>query len=1200
MSTLEKIKSGASVSGVVPNQLVEVVSVSWIGNQAINTIYRTNDGLISEITLYRDDEVRLTVEKVGRMWSFDADGALLRLVTEANRIKLAHFFDPYLAIHTSQVQPLPHQISAVYAEMLPRQPLRFLLADDPGAGKTIMAGLLIRELIARSDLERCLIVAPGSLVEQWQDELGEKFDLEFDILSKDMIESSRSGNAFNDRNRLIARLDVLARNEELQEKLASSTEWDLIICDEAHRMSATYFGTELKRTKRYQLGQKLSQACRHFLLMTATPHNGHEKDFQLFMALLDGDRFEGQFRDGIHFADTEDMMRRLTKEELLRFDGRPLFPERKAYTVKYELSSEEAALYSSVTEYVREEMNRVQRFAETDGRKKNNVGFALQILQRRLASSPAAIYHSLKRRKERLENELSEARLVAKGKDPSIKYELISDEQLGNIDEYGQDEIDDLEDRISTSATSAETIEQLEIEVETLRNLEATALSVLQSGQDTKWRQLNKILDDDLMTDADGNRRKLIIFTEPKDTLLYLLDKVRARLGRPEAVDVIHGGVTREDRRKVVERFMQDKDMLVLIANDAAGEGVNLQRGHLMVNYDLPWNPNKIEQRFGRIHRIGQTEVCHLWNLVSADTREGAVYSRLLEKLEAARAALGGRVYDVLGELFEGTSLKDLLFDAIQYGDSEDVKARLYNVVDGAVDQDHLLELLAKRSLTNDTMPAAQVHKLRLEMERAEAQRLQPHHIQSFFIEAFRRLGGQIKPRENARLEITHVPVSVRERDRQIGIGAPLQKKYERICFEKDKIDQQPVAAFIYPGHPLLEAVISLVKEQYDDLLKRGAVLVDDTDQGKEVSAVFLLEHTVQDGRRHTHGRANVISQKLQFTAISKNGDASNAGIAPHLNLRPATQEEKSLCSAQLNEDWLRNNLEKTAVEFSTNDMAKLHLAEVNARRVPEIDKVAHEVQARLKKEINYWDSRAAELREAEKAGRKTRQNWRNAEKRAEDLADRLQRRMQTIESERFISAQPPKIRGGMVVIPGGLIDNLRNGIENLTSFGFSQDPEARRRIELAAMDAVMEAENSLGNQPTDVSAQKVGYDILSYDPDIDHYRFIEVKGRIDSADTVMLTRQEIITSLHEPDKYILAIVQIEDGFAAQPRYIKGALSEAEPAFDQTAIQFHLKRLLGQIGSIVNRQEGHPIHQLCDLNMCKFRLKVDPCNTATT
>ena len=599
--------------------------------------------------------------------------------------------------------------------MLSRQPLRFLLADDPGAGKTIMAGLLIRELLARSDLERCLIVAPGSLVEQWQDELGEKFGLEFDILTRDMIESSRSGNPFEDRDRLIARLDMLARNEELQEKLGQSIEWDMIVCDEAHRMSATWFGRDVKYTKRYRLGQQLGRLCRHFLLMTATPHNGKEEDFQLFMALLDSDRFEGRFRDGVHYVDTADLMRRLTKEELFRFDARPLFPERRAYTAKYELSPEEAALYAKVTEYVRTEMNRVRRFAKNDGRIRNNVGFALQILQRRLASSPAAIYQSLKRRRERLERDLAESKVAAKGQGADFGTVAVNDEVWQDLDEYGQEEIENLEERIVTGMTGAETAEQLGFEVATLKGLEAMALGVLHSGRDTKWAQLDRILDDELMIDADGNRRKLIVFTEPKDTLHYLLRKIQARLGNPDVVAAIHGGVTREDRRKIIERFMADRNLLVLVANDAAGEGVNLQRGHLMVNYDLPWNPNRIEQRFGRIHRIGQTEVCHLWNLIAADTREGEVYARLLEKLEAAREALGGRVYDVLGELFEGTALKDLLFEAIQYGEQEDVKARLFRQVDGAVDQEHLKQLLRRRALTNDTMPEARVEELRLE-----------------------------------------------------------------------------------------------------------------------------------------------------------------------------------------------------------------------------------------------------------------------------------------------------------------------------------------------------------------------------------------------------------------------------------------------------------------------------------------------------
>lgn len=1167
MTSLEDISPGSTIRGVVLDRPVQVVSVEWIGRQAINLVYRVAGGGVSETSLFRDDEERLNVDARGRNWSFDGDGALLRLATEARRIQLAHHFDPYVAIHTSRIDPLPHQISAVYEEMLNRQPLRFLLADDPGAGKTIMAGLLIKELIARADLERCLIVAPGNLVEQWQDELIEKFGLEFDILTREMIDSSRSGNPFKDNDRLIARLDVVSRNEEVQEKLQSADEWDLIVCDEAHRMSATWSGSEVKYTKRYRAGRLLGRMCRHFLLMTATPHNGKEADFQLFMALLDGDRFEGRFRDGVHYADTEDLMRRLTKEELLRFDARPLFPERRAYTVKYELSIEEASLYSDVTAYVRGEMNRVARFAETDGRKRVTVGFALQILQRRLASSPAAIYHSLKRRRERLESELSEQRFGGQDR-PSVgrSAKAANDDFWKDIEEYRQDEVEDLEDRVIAGSTASETVAQLRIEIETLRVLERKSLSVLHSGTDTKWTQLNRILDDPLMTTASGARRKLIVFTEPRDTLTYLVDKIRARLGNSVSVAAIHGGIGRDERRKIVERFMADRELLVLVANDAAGEGVNLQRGHLMVNYDLPWNPNRIEQRFGRIHRIGQTEVCHLWNLVAADTREGAVYARLLDKLEVARNALGGRVYDVLGELFQEMALKDLLVQAIQYGEQEDVKARLFQKVDGAADQEHLLRILNRRALTNDALPETRVEELRLEMERAEAQRLQPCHIQSFFLEAFRHLGGRFKKREEGRWEITHVPAIIRERDRQIGTGAALQRRYERICFEKHKVDQQPVAAFIVPGHPLLAAVISLVSEKYGYLMRQGALLVDQTDPNDTVSAVVLLEHSVHDARPLSTGQAHVISRRLQFAAVSKNGDVTDAGIAPHLNLRPALPEEKALIDDPETEKWLKSDLEQRVVGFAITELAKSHVDSVKGRRLPEINKVEKEVRARLGKEINYWDGRAFELKEQEKAGKMTRLSWQNAQQRAEELAVRLKQRLARLAQERFISSSPPRVAGAMLVIPRGMIDAARFGSEDPSAARdeLSIDPLARRQIELAAMEAVMSAETGLGNRAFDVSAQKVGYDIASYDPKSGSHRFIEVKGRSVDAESVMLTRQEIITSLHEPEKFILAIVEVEAGVSHTPQYVKGPLDVREPRFDQDAIQFNLKRLLGR------------------------------------
>src|ERR1700688_157104 len=407
MTRLEDLQPTAAVRGILPEQIVTVVSVQWFGSGALELTYKGPSGRVANELLYRHDEPRLQVMEHGRPWSFDGDGHLFRLVSEAHRIRLAHLFDPVLAVHTSLVEPLPHQITAVYDAMLPRQPLRFLLADDPGAGKTIMAGLLIKELIVRGDLQRCLVVCPGSLAEQWQDELHRRFQLPFEILTNDKLEAARTGNWFLENNLVIARLDKLSRNEDVQQKLqVPDCRWDLVVCDEAHKLSATFFGGEVKYTKRYRLGQLLSSLTRHFLLMTATRHNGKEEDFQLFMALLDGDRSEGKFRDGVHAADVSDLMRRMVKESLLKFDATPLFPERIAKTVPYKLSEGEAQLYKAVTDYVRQEFNRAE--ALENDKRAGTVGFALTILQRRLASSPEAIYQSLRRRRERLESRMRE------------------------------------------------------------------------------------------------------------------------------------------------------------------------------------------------------------------------------------------------------------------------------------------------------------------------------------------------------------------------------------------------------------------------------------------------------------------------------------------------------------------------------------------------------------------------------------------------------------------------------------------------------------------------------------------------------------------------------------------------------------------------------------------------------------------------
>jgi SNF2 family DNA or RNA helicase len=1173
MATLEELKRGAAVRGMLPDGLVTVVDVAWYGSNVVELTYKDAGGHLGSELLYRDREPTLEIATAGRPWSFDGDGAMLRLVSEAQRIRLAYLFDPVLAVHTSIVDPLPHQITAVYEEMLTRQPLRFLLADDPGAGKTIMAGLLIKELLIRGDLQRCLICCPGSLAEQWQDELWRRFGLNFDVITRESIESSRSGNPYAERNLVISRLDHMSRNEDIQAKL-EQVDWDLVICDEAHKMSASFFGGEVKETKRYKLAKLLGAHCRNFLLMTATPHNGKEEDFQLFMALLDADRFEGKFRDGVHQADTSDMMRRLVKEKLVKFDNTPLFPERIASTVTYTLSDAEAALYKDVTEYVREEMNRADRLAqEGEGRRGNTVGFALTILQRRLASSPEAIYQSLRRRRERLEKRLREEQLQKRGGEiPVASTEgrlrslrdadvpLLSDEDLDDLDDAPDAEVERIEEQIADQATAARTIAELGVEIGSLERLEELALRVRQAGTDRKWDELSRLLqDNDEMFDAEGSRRKLIIFTEHRDTLNYLHDRITSLLGRSEAVVMIHGGMGREERRKVQEAFTQDKDVQILLATDAAGEGLNLQRAHLMVNYDLPWNPNRLEQRFGRIHRIGQTEVCHLWNLVALETREGDVFHQLFTKLDEERKALGGQVFDVLGKIFGETPLRQLLIDAIRYGDQPEVRAQLTRKVDQAMDRAQLAALIEERALAQDSMDTARVLHIREEMDRAEARRLQPHFIASFFLEAFKLLGGSISKREPDRYEVTHVPAAIRGRDRQIGSGEVIRPSYERITFDKGLIavPGKPLAAFVCPGHPLLDATIDLILERYRDLLKRGAVLVDRTDPGEDVRALFYLEHALQDARTDREGNRRVVSKRLQFVEIDGQGLVRDAGPAPYLDYRPISDEERAAVADALDAPWLRGNMEGTVLGYAAQHLVPGHLEEVRRRKEKLVSKTVAAVNDRLTKEINYWDHRAEQLKQQELAGKTPRLNSGLARKRADELEARLQKRRQELEQERQVSPLPPVVIGGALVVPMGLLARL--GVAD----GPALHTLETARVERLAMDAVMEAEQRLGFEPRDVGAQKLGYDVESTVPG-GSLRFIEVKGRVVGSDTVTVTKNEILTALNKPDDFILAIVEV-DGTAGEPRYVREPFRR-EPDFGATGVIYKLGELLARAG----------------------------------
>ena len=1158
---LKDFSAGIKVKGLVTNKTVEIISAKFQGDLSAEIIYKDDEGNLFSQMIFADQLENFSVEEKNLSWTFTADAENVRMASEAYRIHLAHIFDPYLAIHISSVTPLPHQISAVYEKMLIRQPLRFVLADDPGAGKTIMTGLLIKELFMRGDLRRCLIVCPGNLAEQWQDEMRDKFHMNFEILTNDRINSSVSGNIFQDINFCIAQLDKLARSEEIK-KILQNSDWDLIVCDEAHKMSATVFGGEIKRTKRFQLGTLLRDRTRHFLLLTATPHNGKDEDFQLFMSLIDEDRFGGAQHLNQPVGDISDVMRRLVKEDLLKFDGKPLFPERFAYTVNYDLSEIENELYEKVTEYVKEEFNRAERLT---GGRKNTVGFALTILQRRLASSPEAIYKSLERRTNRLKKLVEDEKQNKREKN---SYKFDDAEDIDAFESASADEIESNEDKIVSSATAAQSIHEMEIEIGILSDLTKMAEKVRRSGRDKKWEELSKLLqENEKIIGQDNSREKLIIFTEHRDTLNYLNEKISSLLGRDEVVVKIHGSMSRDERRNVEEKFKHDKNVLILLATDAAGEGINLQRAHLMINYDLPWNPNRIEQRFGRIHRIGQTEVCHLWNLVASNTREGQVFYRLLKKLEEERNALGGKVFDILGKIsFDNKSLSELLKEAVRYGNNPQSREYLNTVIDSSLDRENLQNLLTERALTEDILTSDMVTKVHEEMERMEVHKLQPHFIENFFVESFKRLGGKIYLRDNGRrYEITRVPSDIRNYNKNFGKN--ILQKYERICFSKDLCNLPGLipAEYISPGHPLLETVSDFIRERYANDLKQGAIFIDDNDAGQEARLLFYVESSVQDDfvAKNSNQR-RIISKRVDFVEMFESGKIISAGYAPYLDYRVPTEQEQEKIFAEIkNAAWLKNDIQENIFNYAAQNIVPKHLAEVVKRKTNFLNKMESAVTERLTNLVQYYDRRAGELKQDELLGKKNAKlNSTLAGQRAEEFAERLKQRRDEITLSRKMTAASPKIISGALIVPVGRLNAEKNLISNLKS---------RAAVEEIAMQAVIDIEKSLGFIPQDISAENRGYDIESFIPkDLreseNSLRFIEVKGRRADADTVTVTKNEILAALNAPNNFILAIVSV-DGDKTKTIYLQNPFKRL-PDFGAVSVNYKISELI-QHGTII-------------------------------
>jgi SNF2 family DNA or RNA helicase len=557
----------------------------------------------------------------------NAEDFFLRI--EANRIRLAYQFDPQLAVSISQVDPLPHQIEAVYHYALQSPRIRFLIADDPEAGKTIMAGLIVKELQYRRLAQRILIIAPGHLKYQWQREMKERFQTPFTIIDRARMNATWGENAWEEKDHCITSLDFVKQDNVLNS--LQTVRWDLVIVDEAHKMSAyAYQGKEqvkVDKTKRYRVGELLSRQTNHMLFLTATPHRGDEENLRLFLDLLRPGFFARTelLKESVQSGDNPIFVRRL-KEDMKKFDGSDIFPPRHVHTVTFRLTDAERDLYNGVTNYVRHHFDRAKE--------NRSISFALMILQRRLTSSSQAIYLSLVRRKTRLEELLELPEKIRRDEDYMRARGLTEDD----LAEMAEEERLEWEERLE-NLTLADNIEDVVAEIEQLEALIAQADKVRQQETESK---LVKLRDQVL---ANLGERKLLIFTEFRDTVNYLVEKLRTW---GYQVITIHGQMGMEDRLQAEHEFKTNAQ--IMVATEAAGEGINLQFCSWMINYDIPWNPNRLEQRMGRIHRYGQQYEVHIYNMIAQDTREGQILQRLFEKLERMKEDLGtDRVFDIIG-----------------------------------------------------------------------------------------------------------------------------------------------------------------------------------------------------------------------------------------------------------------------------------------------------------------------------------------------------------------------------------------------------------------------------------------------------------------------------------------------------------------------------------------------------------------------
>ena len=1089
MSAEPAIREGQVLTGPLFSEpmLVETVRPNGPGIWVAGLVGQQSEQF-RRVTLTAEDISNLTL--ASSTLAYDCDGRRLRLGLQAYALGIAYEFDPYFGLSISRVDPLPHQLEAVYEHLLKLPSVRFLLADDAGAGKTIMAGLLVRELKLRGLIERVLVVCPANLTFQWQRELKEKFDEKFLVLKGGDLRDQFGVNQWLEQKQIITSLDLAKRDEILPG--LRQVHWDLVIVDEAHRMSAR---DETHKSLRYKLGELLRDSADHILLLTATPHKGDPQNFTLFLQLLDRDAYADvkSIREAMARRRAPFYLRR-TKEAMVYFperqtDGewtaKPVFTQRILRTADFSIEGPEFELYQKITRFVKRQSTRAA--AQGDPRARA-VGFLMSLYQRRLASSTYAMRRSLENRAKRLEDGLKHAQDLVRTAPPVLP-------DLEELEEFEDAERERLE-RMLEAITLAGNAEQVREEIAELLDLAEEAKAVEGSGTEAKLGHLRDIMQDEGFFDRPDQR--LLLFTEFKDTLDHLMEHLKAW---GFSVDCIHGGMKPGSRdepgsRLYTEHQFRDGGIQVLVATEAAGEGINLQCCHILFNYDIPWNPNRLEQRMGRIHRYGQHHDCLIFNFVATNTIEGRVLQRLHQKLQEIRDALDDdTVFNVVGEVLPSAHVERVLRDyyAGKLGEVDLEERLLRNVDEGhfrAICQT-ALEGLAAKKLNLDRLIERRA--------RAQERRVVPETIARFIQECAQNAALTLKPVRHLAhtFEPGRTPSGLKKYERDPGWKLPeLAARYPRLSMDRDTAEKNNLE-WVTPGHPLFEALRRHSLDLGQDAFARGACFHSLAHEAP--SRLDFYRARVVDGL------GQVIHERLFTLELANDGSPSLCEPDALVNLSPASASGGLPPVAAFPEAaaWLNEN---ALMPF---------INEVRTERLAEVERIAAHVELSLTEVLQRIDDeigRAAEEVDKEITGAGGR--LAQAETRHGEALARRERRREELKRQRAVTLQGVERLASVLILP-------HPERETLDVWHLRPNPETER----TAMRVVMEHETAQGRQVDDVHEKNLGYDVTSLDLQSGELRLIEVKGLAAPTGSILLTPNERRVAEDRPDCYWLYVV---------------------------------------------------------------------------